>query len=159
MSLKDKIQKDFIEAFRGKDETRSSVLKMLQAAVKNAEIEKKTELAKKEEPFKGLSDEEIAQIASKEAKKRKDAIEAFEKGGRAEQAEKERRELEILSAYSPEQMPEEEIRELAKKAIEETGAAGPKDIGKVMAILSPQTKGRADGALVSRIVKESLASA
>ena len=146
MNLREKIQKDFIEAFKAKDETRSSVLKMLQAGIKNAEIEKGKE----------LDDNEIIGVISKEAKKRKDSAGAFEKGGRAEMVEKEKEELEILSAYLPEQMSEDEIRELAEAAIKETGASDPKDMGKVMSVLSPKTKGRADGALVSGIVKELL---
>ncbi len=157
MNLKEIIQKDFIEAFKAKDGDRTLVLKMLQAGIKNAEIEKKTRLAKKGEPFEELSEEEVIQVVSREAKKRKDAIELYEKGGRAEQAEKEKKELEILSAYLPEQMSEEEIRKLAKEAVEQAGASDQKDIGKVMAILAPQTKGKADGALVNKIVRELLA--
>lgn len=157
MNLKEKIQKDFIEAFKAKDGDRTLVLKMLQAGIKNAEIEKKTRLVKKGEPFEELSDEEIVQVASKEAKKRKDAIELYEKGGRTEMAEKEKRELEILSVYLPEQMSEDEIRKLAKEAVERAGASDQKDIGKVMAIIAPQTKGKADGALVNKIVRELLA--
>lgn len=147
MKLKEKIQGEFVEAFKARDEMRSSVLKMLQAGIKNAEIEKRGE----------LDDEEIIGVISKEAKKRKDAMEAFEKGGRTEMAENEKKEFEILSAYLPEQMSEGEIKKLVEGAIGQSGASDPKDIGKVMAILSPQTKGRADGALVSKIVRESLA--
>ncbi|NOY35923.1 MAG: GatB/YqeY domain-containing protein [bacterium] len=149
MNLKEQIQGEFIKAFKARDEIRSSVLKMLQAGIKNAEIEKRKE----------LDDDEIIGVISKEAKKRKDAMEAFEKGGRAEMAENEKKEFEILSAYLSEQMPEEEIKKLVGDAIRQSGASDPKNIGKVMAILSPQTKGRADGALVSKIVRESLASA
>ncbi len=157
MNLKEKIQKDFTEAFKAKDSDRVLVLKMLQAGIKNAEIEKKTGLAKKGEPFEGLSDNEVIQVISREAKKRRDAIELYEKGGRAGQAETEKKELEILSAYLPEQISEDEIKKLAKNAIEQSGASDLKDIGKVMAILVPQTKGRADGALVNKIVRELLA--
>ncbi len=146
MNLKERIQKDFMEAFKAKEAEKTLVFKMLQAAIKNAEIEKKGE----------LGEEETVQIVSKEAKKRKDAIEAYEKGGRGEQAEKEKKELEILSAYLPEQMPEEEIRNLVREAVEKSGAADIKEIGKVMAILMPQVKGKADGALVNKIVRETL---
>jgi len=146
MNLKEKIQKDFIEAFKAKNGMKSSVFKMLQAAIKNAEIEKKGE----------LGDEEIIRIVSKEAKKRKDAIEAYEKGGRVELAEKEKSELEVLRVYLPEQMPEDEIRNLVQKAVEQSGASGIKEIGKVMAVLMPQVKGKSDGALVNKIVKELL---
>ncbi len=148
MNLKEKIKADFIEAFKARDEVKSPVLKMLQAGIKNAEIEKRGE----------LDDSEIIQVISKEAKKRKDAIEAFEKGGRTEMAEKEKAEFEILSAYLPEQMTEDEIRRLAGEAVKESGASDIKEIGKVMAVLMPKTKGKADGALVGKIVRELLAS-
>ncbi len=146
MSLKEKIQKDFIEAFKAREEIKSSVLKMLQAAIKNAEIEKKGE----------LDDGQIIQAISKESKKRKDAMAAFEKGGRNEMAEKEKKEFDILSAYLPEQMPEDDVRRLAEKAVKESGASGMREFGKVMSILMPQIKGRADGLLVGGIVKQLL---
>ena len=119
---------------------------MLLAALTNKEKEKGEELA----------DEQIQQVIATEAKKRKEAAEAFEKGGKSEMAEQEKKELEILQAYLPEQMGEEEIRKLVKEAIAKTGAQSPQDMGKVMAALMPQTKGKADGALVSQIVKQSL---
>ena len=146
MSLKEKIQKDFIEAFKAREEIKSSVLKMLQAAIKNAEIEKKGE----------LDDGQIIQAISKESKKRKDAMAAFEKGGRNEMAEKEKKEFDILSAYLPEQMPEDDVRRLAEKAVKESGASGMREFGKVMSILMHQIKGRADGLLVGGIVKQLL---
>ena len=91
-----------------------------------------------------------------EAKKRKEAIEAFTKGGRPEMAEKERKELEILQKYLPEQLSQEEVRKLVEEAIKQTGAATPQDMGKVMAALMPKVKGKADGALLASIVKELL---
>ncbi len=129
-----------------------SVLKILQAEIHNAEIAKRTKLGQ-ESP---LNDEEILQVISREVKKRKDAIEMYEKGGRKELAEKEKKEAEILSAYLPEQMPREEIRALVQKAVKQSGATNQKEIGKVMAVLMPQVKGRADGSLVNKIVKELL---
>jgi uncharacterized protein YqeY len=158
MSLREKIQIDFKEAFKGKEGIRLSVLKILQAEIHNAEIAKRTKLGK-ESP---LNDEEILQVISREIKKRKDAVEMYGKGGRKELAEKEKKEAEILSAYLPEQMPEEEIRVLVQKAVKQSGlpaqagATGQKEIGKVMAVLMPQVKGRADGSLVNKIVKELL---
>ena len=105
----------------------------------------------------------VLQVVGREVKKRKDSIEAFEKAGRLELAEKEKAEMAALMAYMPEQLPEEKIRELAKKAAEQSGAKGEKEtcpperrIGKVMALLSPQVKGKADGALVNKIVRELL---
>jgi hypothetical protein len=152
MTLKEKIQDDFKEAFRAKEEIRLSTLKLLQAEIHNAEIAKRTKLGEES----SLIDEEILGVIFREIKKRKDAIEMYEKGNRAELVEKEKKELEILSAYLPEQMPEDKIRALAKKSIEQSGATSQKEIGKVMAILMPQVKGRADGALISKIVKEFL---
>lgn len=152
MNLKEKIQKDFIGAFKGKDAPRLSLLKMLQAEIHNAEIAKRTKTGKES----SLDDEEIIDVVSREIKKRKDAVELYEKGNRKELAEKEKAEIEILSAYLPEQISEEEIINLVKKAIGQSGATSVKEMGRVMAILMPQIKGRADNFLVSSIVKEML---
>ena len=103
-----------------------------------------------------LVDEEIINIISTEIKKRKEAAELYEKGDRKELANKEKKELVILQKYLPEQISEEEIKKLAKEAIAKTGATSQKDMGKVMGALSPQIKGKADGSLVSQIVKELL---
>ena len=151
MKLKEKIEQDFKEAFKNKEEIRLSALKMLRAAISNAEIEKRGKGEGDE-----LSDEEIEAVVSKEAKKRREALEIYEREGREDLAERERKELEVLSAYLPEQLSEEEVRRLAEEAIKEAGASGPKEMGKVMAVLMPKVKGRADGSLVSRIVKELL---
>lgn len=152
MNLKEKIINEFKDAFRAGDKRKISVLKMLQAEIHNAEIAKRTKLGQ-ESP---LNDEEILQVVSREIKKRKDSIEMYEKGGREELAEKEKKEAEILSAYLPEQMSEEEIQALAQKVIKQSGATSQKEIGKVMSILMPQVKSKADGALVSKIVKKLL---
>ena len=166
--LKDKIKADFKEAFKAKDQVKLSVLKMVNSEIGNAEINKRAKLIKEGktenvEVLSALNDEEVLQVVSREVKKRKDSIEAFEKAGRMELAEKEKAELAVLMAYMPEQLPEEKIRELAKKAVEQSGAKGEKEtcpperrIGKVMAILAPQVKGKADGALVNKIVRELL---
>lgn len=151
MSLKQQIQKEFIEAFKAKDELRSSTLKMLQSEIKNAEI-----LQKGKGGVGDLSDGEVLQVISREARKRKESADIFEREGRAEMAEKEKRELAVLSAYLPEQMSEEEIRKIVKEAIAQTGAASVKDIGKVMGVANAQIKGRAEGGAVSQIVKELL---
>jgi len=166
--LKDKIKADFKEAFKAKDQVKLSVLKMVNSEIGNAEINKRAKLIKEGktenvEVLSALNDEEVLQVVSREVKKRKDSIEAFEKAGRMELAEKEKAELAVLMAYMPEQLPEEKIRELAKKAVEQSGAKGEKEtcpperrIGKVMAVLAPQVKGKADGALVNKIVRELL---
>jgi len=159
--LKDKIKADFKEAFKAKEPVRLSVLKMVNSEIGNAEINKRGKLIKEGkseniEVLSALNDEEVLQVVSREVKKRKDSIEAFEKAGRAELAEKEKAELAALMAYMPEQLSEVAIRDLAKKAVEQANAKGEKEIGKVMAILAPQVKGKADGALVNKIVRELL---
>ena len=159
--LKDKIKADFKEAFKAKDQVKLSVLKMVNSEIGNVEINKRAKLIKdgKTENVEALSilnDEEVLQVVGREVKKRKDSIEAFEKAGRMELAEKEKAELAALMAYMPEQLSEAAIRDLAKKAVEQSNAKGEKEIGKVMAVLAPQVKGKADGALVNKVVRELL---
>ena len=159
--LKDKIKADFKEAFKAKDQVKLSVLKMVNSEIGNTEINKRAKLIKEGktenvEAASALNDEEVLQVVGREVKKRKDSIEAFEKAGRLELAEKEKAEMAVLMFYMPEQLTEEKIRELAKKAMDQSGAKGEKEIGKVMALLSPQVKGKADGALVNKIVRELL---
>ena len=161
--LKDKIKSDFKEAFKAKEPVRLSVLKMVNSEIGNAEINKRARLMKGGVNAEGvetasiLNDEEVLQFILREVKKRKDSIEAFESAGRQELAEKEKEELVILMTYMPEQLSEGAIRDIAKKAVEQSGAKGEKEIGKVMAILAPQVKGKADGAMVNKIVREFLA--
>ena len=166
--LKDKIKADFKEAFKAKEQVKLSVLKMVNSEIGNSEIGKRGKLMKEGkteniEVASILNDEEVLQVVGREVKKRKDSIEAFEKAGRMELAEKEKAELAALMAYMPTPLPEEKIRELAKKAVEQSGVKGEKEtcpperrIGKVMAILAPQIKGKADGALVNKIIRELL---
>lgn len=161
MSLKEKIKADLEKALRQRDELEVSVLRMLMAAIFNKEKEKRVKLSKTEEVEKldGLSkltDEEIIEVISGETKKRKESIEQYEKGNRQDLAEKEKKELKILINYLPEQMGEEEIRKLVKAKIEELGAISPQDTGKVMGVLMPQVKGKAEGSLVNKIVQEEL---
>jgi len=149
--MKQEVQREIKEALLQRDELKTGTLRMLLAALVNKE---------KENPPAGgqgsLTEDQTQTIVLSEVKKRKEAIEAFEKGGRPEMAEKERKELEILQKYLPEQLPEEEVRKLVEEAIKQTGAAKVQDMGKVMAALMPKVKGKADGALVSSIVKELL---
>ena len=105
-----------------------------------------------------LIDEEIIQVLQSEIKKRKEAILEFEKGERQDLVNKEKAEMDILQKYMPEQLSEEEIKKIVKTAIEKVGAKEPRDMGKVMGELMPKVKGRADGGIVSRIVKELLVS-
>ena len=147
MSLKDTVQEDLKVSLKARDEVRSLTLRMLLAAIVN-----------KEKEGKEVTEEQFLDVALFEAKKRREAKEAFIKGERPELAQKEQAELEILLPYLPAQLTEEEIKDLAQKAIEKTGAASKKDMGKVMGELAPQVKGKADGALVAKIVQEFLAS-
>ena len=160
--LQEKINNELKKALQEKDELLLLVLRGVNAAIHNKEIEKRTQLSKQEKDVEKLKkeskliEEEVMQVISSEAKKRKDSIEEFKKGGRDDLVEKEEKELEILKKYLPEQMSEEQIKEQAKKAIEETGAAGPQDTGKVMGALMPKLKGKAEGGMVSKIVSELL---
>ena len=191
MVLKEKIQQDLNTALKKKEELKSSVFRLLLAAILNKEKEKRYKLSKdyypptalpperapkpelKEEELikkSQLTDEEVIEVISSETKKRKESILEFEKGRLQptlhparkkhimDLVDKEKKELEILQKYLPEQLPEEEIKKLAKEAIEKVGAKEPKDMGKVMAELMPKVKGRADGSLVNKIVKELLGS-
>lgn len=163
MSLKGKIRAEFKEAFKAKDEIKLSVLKMVQSEIGNAEINKRAKLSKegKTDSLEAealLTDDEALQVISREIKKRKDAIDVYDKAGRPELAERERAEMRVLMSYMPEQMGEDQVRDMVEKAIEQSGAKGEKEIGKVMAVLMPQVKGKADGAMVNKIVKELLQS-
>lgn len=149
MELGERINEDFKKALQERDALKISVSRMLKAAITNREIEKR----KKEE---GLTNDELLEVVLSEAKKRKDAIGGFRKGGREDLAQKEEKELMMLSAYLPEEISEEEIRKFVQAAIQKVGAAGLKDFGKVMGVLMPEVKGRADGQVISRIVKEML---
>lgn len=161
MTLKETIQKETNSALKAKEELKLQTLRQLLAAFQIKEKDKRftfskenfveEELLKKSE----LSDQEIQDIISFEAKKRREAIEGFEKGGRQEMADKEKQELEILKEYLPEQMGEQEIRTIVKEVIKSTGSKSIQDIGKIMAELMPKVKGKADGSLVNKIVKES----
>lgn len=149
--VKEKIKEDLNKAIKEKDLLTASVLRMLLASVSNKEKEKKYKENKEE-----LTEEETMEVVVSEAKKRREAMAGFEKGGRVESAEKEKSELEVLEKYLPEQLSEEEIRKIVEDTIKETSAESLKDIGKVMASLMPKLKNSADGSLVSSIVKELL---
>jgi len=132
---------------KGGDQLKTGTLRMLLASLINKE---------KDNSQKELSQEEFYQIVATEVKKRREAAEAFEKGGKEDMAEQEKKEMKILQAYLPEQLSQEEIRKFVQEAIAKTGAQNPQDMGKIMAELMPKVKGKADGALVSQIVKEQL---
>lgn len=145
-SLRQKIKTELNESLKKKDEIGRSVLGMLLAVVINKELAKGKELV----------DEEIVEIIFSEVKKRKESVAAFEKGNRKDLADKERSEVKVLQKYLPEQMPEEDLRKIIKEAIGKTEAATVKDMGRVMAEIMPQVKGKADSSLISKIVRESL---
>jgi hypothetical protein len=163
MTLKEKINQDFKEAFKAKEELKVSVLRMLSSSIKNKEMEKRSKLVKAGTDDEAvlvkesqLLDEEVLQVISTEAKRRKDSIKQFQDGNRPEMAAQEEAELKILAAYLPEQMGEDEVRKIIIESIKEAGAVGAQDLGKVMKVLMPKVKGKADGGMVNKIVKEEL---
>ena len=144
--LTEQIQNELKEAQLSRDEIKVSTLRLLLSEIKNAEISEGN----------ALSDEGIISVISKEAKKRKESVLAFRSGGREESALKEEAELKILEGYLPSQLSTEELTKLVEDSITEVGAVGLQDMGKVMSSVMGKTKGRADGALVSALVKEKL---
>ena len=146
MSLKDQIEQDIISAMKEKDETTLGTLRMLKSALQNSEIQSKTE----------LDDTAVLKAIQSQIKSRQDSVDLYTKGDRPELAEKETTEINILKKYLPEQMSEEEIRKLVQNAITDVSPDGIKDMGKVMGKLMPSVAGKADGSLVSKIVKEEL---
>ncbi len=146
MTLKARIDTDLKDALRSGDEVRKTALRMLMAAVRNAEI-----AAQKE-----LDDDGVIGLVQREIKQRRDSIEQFEKGGRADLVAKEQAEIAALEPYLPEQLSLDEIRAIAREVIASTGAAGPGDRGKVMGPLMGRVRGKADGKLVNQVVGELL---
>ncbi|VAX19577.1 Transamidase GatB domain protein [hydrothermal vent metagenome] len=146
MSLKDKISDDLKTSMKARDAVRTGVIRMSIAAIVNKQIELGHE----------LSDEDVISVLTTEAKKRRDAAEQFRNGARNELADKEEAEFAILKEYLPEQMGEDEIRVIVKDVIATAGAESMKDLGAVMKQLMPKIKGKADGALVNKIVRSEL---
>lgn len=146
--MKDELLQDLKEAMKNKDTLRKDTITMLRAAI--LQVEKDSQ--------KTLTDDEICAIVAKEVKKRKESVKEYEDAGRKDIADSLKQEVEILSKYLPEQLSQEEIVKLVEDAVKESGAASPRDMGKVMSILRPKTAGKADGKLVSDIVKEKLAN-
>lgn len=161
---KESIQRDLTESMKARDEARTGTLRMLLAAMSNREKEKQYAISKKDPALSPeelaqkvwLTDEEAMEVVAGEVKKRKEAAREFEKGNRQDLAKKELREADILMKYLPPQLSEQELRSLVAEAVRSAGASSIKDMGKVMALLSPTTKGRADGAVVSSMIKELL---
>jgi uncharacterized protein YqeY len=148
MALKEKLQNDLTEAMRARDEVRSSTIRMVLTAIKNEEVSGKE--------ARDLSDAEVITVLSREAKKRREAAEAFEQAGAADRAANEKAEGVIIAEYLPAQLSESEIKELIAAAITETGATGPQQMGQVMKLIQPKIAGRADGGVVSSLVKAAL---
>lgn len=148
-SMQERIEGDLKEALVKKEALKVSVLRLLKSAIHNQEIAKK----KKD---KGLSSEETRQVIFSEAKKRRDSIEAFQKGGREDLVAKEQQELKIIEAYLPRQLGEDEVKKVVQEVIDSFGD-GERQFGQVMGQVMARLKGQADGALVSKVVKESLA--
>lgn len=142
MLLQEKLQEDLKSAMRGGDSTRRSVIRYLRSEIGNEEKSRQ----------ETLDDDAVIDVLGKQVKQRRESIEAFTKGGRQDLVDKEEAELAIVLEYMPEQMTEEEITSLAKAAIEEIGASGPQEMGKVMGRLMPQVRGKAEGKTVSAVV-------
>ena len=146
--LKSKLQRDLNEAIKSRNTVVAETIRMVLAAITNEEV------AGKEK--KELSDAEVITVLTREAKKRREAAEAFEQGGRADKAATERAEGEVIAGYLPEQLSEDDVKKLIAETIAAVGATGPSDMGKVMGALKAKVAGKADGALVSSLVKAAL---
>jgi uncharacterized protein YqeY len=149
MGLKEKLQADLTDAIRSRNEVVSGTVRMLLAAITNEEVAGKT--------AKVLTDAEIVTVLSREAKKRREAVEAYTQAKRDDLAGKEKAEAAVIANYLPEQLSEDEIKKLIVDAIAETDAKGPAGMGLVMKVLQPKIAGKADGGVVSGLVKAALA--
>ena len=147
-SLRERLRDDLKDAMRARDATRRGTIRLVEAAIKNAEIEKRGG---------ELSEQDIQAILQRQVKQRQDSIEQYEQAGRSDLADVERAEIAVIEAYLPQQMSRAEIEAAAREAIQQTGATSPSDRGKVMGQLMPQLRGQADGATVNAIVSDLLA--
>jgi uncharacterized protein YqeY len=148
MGLKEKLQSDLTDAIRSKDGVKSGTIRMLLAAITNEEVAGKS--------AKVLSDAEVITVLSREAKKRREAVEAYTQAKRDDLANKEKEEAAVIAFYLPEQLSEADIKKLITDAIAETNASGPSGMGVVMKVLQPKIAGKADGGFVSSLVKAAL---
>ena len=149
MTLRERLQTETTAAMRSGDTLRRDVLRMAQNAIYNAEKAKR----------QPLSEDEVLSLVTREVKTRRESVEAFRAGGREDLASKEEAEIAILREFLPEGLSDDELRQLVDEAIAATGASSPRDLGKVMGWLSPRTRNRADGKVVSGMVAQALASA
>ena len=148
MGLKEKLQSDLTDAIRSQDAVKSGTIRMLLAAITNEEVAGKS--------AKVLTDAEVITVLSREAKKRREAVEAYTNAKRDDLANKEKDEAAVIALYLPEQLSEADIKKLIADAIVETNAAGPAGMGLVMKVLQPKIAGKADGGVVSSLVKAAL---
>jgi len=148
MGLKEKLQSDLTDAIRSRAEVKSGTIRMLLAAITTEEVSGKA--------ARVLTDAEIITVLSREAKKRREAVEAYVAAKRTDLADKEKAEGDVISEYLPAQLSEDEIKKMIADAITETGASGLAGMGQVMKVLSPKIAGKADGGLVSGLVKAAL---
>lgn len=146
--MRDKIINDIKEAMKSQDKEKLAVLRMVKGAMQLEEINKKQE----------LNDEDVIAVISKQIKTRKESIVEFEKGNRSDLIEKTQAEIKILEEYMPEQLSEEEVNKIIEEAIEQVNPQAPSDMGKIMGIVTPKLKGRADMSSVSKIVKEKISN-
>ncbi|WP_030272699.1 GatB/YqeY domain-containing protein [Streptomyces sp. NRRL B-24484] len=147
-TLKEQLQEDLTAAIKARDELRSSTLRLTLAAVTSEEVAGKTK--------RELSDGEVLKVIVREAKKRREAAEAFENAGRAESAAQERAEGEVLAGYLPQQLSDEELTAIVAEAVAESGASGPQAMGAVMKLVRPKVGDRAEGGRVAAAVKAAL---
>ena len=148
MGLKERLHSDLTEAIRSRDELRSGTIRMVLTAITNEEVSGKS--------ARVLSDAEIITVLSREAKKRREAADAFKDAGRADRAEQETKEGRVITEYLPEQLSQEDIAKIIADAIAETGASGPAGMGLVMKAIQPKVAGKADGGIISGLVKAAL---
>jgi uncharacterized protein YqeY len=148
MSLKEQLKQDTITASKAGDKQKRDILRMVQAAIKQVEVDERVT----------LEDEGVLKVLTKQAKQRRESIAEYTKAGRDDLVGQEEYELGVIETYLPKMLSREEIEVLAKQAVADTGAATPKDMGKVMGKLMPQVKGKADGRLVNEVVRDLLAA-
>ena len=147
MTLSQRLHEALTSAMRARDELRRETLRMAIAAAYNEQKAAR----------RPLSDDEVVAVLARELKRRRESIEAFRAGGREDRAAREETEAAVIAEFLPAALPEEELRDMVRAAIAETGASTPRDLGRVMGVLAPRTRGRADGRVVSEMVARELA--
>lgn len=146
MSLKQKLQEDLKSSMKNKDTVRKSVVTLIRASIKQFEVDNRVD----------LDEDGIIDVIAKQLKQRRDALVEFEKAGREDLIKETEAEIEVLKEYLPQQLSEEELEEIVKSTISEVGATSMKDMGKIMSVIQPKVKGRADGKLINKLVKQNL---